>query len=48
VPVLAPNGRAVATINLSGSAPRISALEMQTRFLPHLRNAAAELAVFLR
>jgi len=48
VPVFAPNGRAVATINLSGNAPRISALEMQTRFLPHLRNAANELAVFLR
>ncbi|HTH52591.1 MAG TPA: IclR family transcriptional regulator C-terminal domain-containing protein [Edaphobacter sp.] len=48
VPVFAPNGRAVATINLSGSAPRLSTLEMQTRFLPHLRNAASELAVFLR
>ena len=48
VPVLAPNGRAVATINLSGSAPRLSTLEMQTRFLPHLRTAANELAVFLR
>jgi IclR family transcriptional regulator, pca regulon regulatory protein len=48
VPVFAPNGRAVATINLSGNAPRISTLEMQTRFLPHLRNAANELAVFLR
>ncbi|QNI38131.1 IclR family transcriptional regulator domain-containing protein [Edaphobacter albus] len=48
VPVFAPNGRAVATINLSGSAPRLSTLEMQTRFLPHLRNAANELAVFLR
>lgn len=48
VPVLAPNGRAVATLNLSGSAPRLSTLEMQTRFLPHLRNAASELAVFLR
>ena len=48
VPVLAPNGRAVATINLSGNAPRLSTLEMQTRFLPHLRNAANELAVFLR
>jgi IclR family pca regulon transcriptional regulator len=48
VPVFAPNGRAVATINLSGNAPRISALEMQTRFLPHLRNAANELAVFIR
>lgn len=48
VPVFSPTGRAVATINLSGNAPRISALEMQTRFLPHLRNAANELAVFLR
>lgn len=48
VPVFAPSGRCVATINLSGNAPRISALEMQTRFLPHLRNAANELAVFLR
>ena len=48
VPVLAPNGRAVATLNLSGNAPRISTLEMQTRFLPHLRSAANELAVFLR
>lgn len=48
VPVLAPNGRAVATINLSGNAPRLSTLEMQTRFLPHLRSAANELAVFLR
>jgi IclR family pca regulon transcriptional regulator len=48
VPVFASNGRCVATINLSGNAPRISALDMQTRFLPHLRNAANELAVFLR
>ena len=48
VPVFSPNGRAVATLNLSGSAPRLSTLEMQTRFLSHLRNAASELAVFLR
>lgn len=48
VPVYSPTGRVVATINLSGSAPRISVYEMQTRFLPHLRNAAAELGVFLR
>jgi IclR family transcriptional regulator, pca regulon regulatory protein len=48
VPVFAASGRAVATLNLSGNAPRISTLEMQTRFLPHLRNAANELAVFLR
>ncbi|HEY4381111.1 MAG TPA: IclR family transcriptional regulator C-terminal domain-containing protein [Acidobacteriaceae bacterium] len=48
VPVYSPSGRVVATINLSGSAPRISVYEMQTRFLPHLRNAATELGVFLR
>ena len=48
VPVFAASGRVVATLNLSGSAPRISVLEMQSRFLPHLRNAANEIAVFLR
>jgi IclR family pca regulon transcriptional regulator len=48
VPVYSPTGRVVATVNLSGSAPRISVYEMQSRFLPHLRNAAAELGVFLR
>ncbi len=47
VPVYAPTGRAVATVNLSGSAPRMSLYEMQTRFLPHLRNAATELGAFL-
>ena len=48
VPVYAPSGRVVATLNLSGSAPRLGILDLQTRFLPHLRNAAAELGVFLR
>src|ERR1700756_3805598 len=48
VPVQAPNGRVVACVNLSGHAPRMPMLEMQTRFLPHLRAAAAELSVFLR
>jgi IclR family pca regulon transcriptional regulator len=48
VPVYSPTGRVVATINLSGSAPRISIYEMQTRFLPHLRAAATELGAFLR
>jgi IclR family pca regulon transcriptional regulator len=48
VPVHAPTGRVVATLNLSGSAPRMPAYEMQSRFLPHLRNAAAELGAFLR
>ncbi len=48
VPVYSPTGRVVATLNLSGSAPRMPAYDMQTRFLPHLRNAAAELGAFLR
>jgi IclR family pca regulon transcriptional regulator len=38
----------VATINLSGNAQRMTAMDMQTSFLPHLRNAANELSVFLR
>ena len=48
VPVTAPNGRVVATVNLSGHAPRMPMLDMQTRFLQPLRAAAAELSVFLR
>ena len=48
VPVHTASGRVVATLNLSGSAPRLSVLEMQTRFLAPLRNAAGELANFLR
>jgi len=48
VPVYSPAGRVVATINLSGHAPRMPVFDMQTRFLPHLRNAAAELGAFLR
>lgn len=48
VPVFSPSGRAVATINLSGNAQRMSVMDMQTRYLPHLRNAASELSVFLR
>ncbi len=48
VPVFASSGRVVATLNLSGNAPRLSVLEMQSRFLPPLRAAAAELGLFLR
>ncbi|HEX4578119.1 MAG TPA: IclR family transcriptional regulator C-terminal domain-containing protein [Edaphobacter sp.] len=47
VPVHSSTGRVVATINLSGNAPRLSVLEMQSRFLAPLRNAANELSVFL-
>lgn len=49
VPVTSGSGgRALATLNLSGSAPRLSTVEMQTRFLPVLRAAANELSIFLR
>jgi IclR family transcriptional regulator, pca regulon regulatory protein len=48
VPVYAPSGRVVATLNLSGSAPRMPVYDMQTRYLPHLRNAANELGALLR
>ncbi len=48
VPVFAPSGRVVATVNLSGNAPRMPVYDMQTRFLPYLRNAATELSAFLR
>jgi IclR family pca regulon transcriptional regulator len=48
VPVYAPNGRVVATVNLSGNAPRMPVFDMQTNFLAPLRNAAAELGTFLR
>jgi IclR family pca regulon transcriptional regulator len=47
VPVYSSTGRVVATLNLSGNAPRLSVLEMQSRFLAPLRNAASELSVFL-
>jgi IclR family pca regulon transcriptional regulator len=48
VPVHAPNGRVVATVNLSGNAPRMPVFDMQTQFLNPLRNAASELSSFLR
>jgi IclR family pca regulon transcriptional regulator len=47
VPVYSSAGRVVATLNLSGNAPRLSVLEMQSRYLTPLRNAANELSVFL-
>ena len=42
------SGKVIATINLSGHAPRMPMMEMQVRFLPYLRQAANELSVFLR
>jgi IclR family transcriptional regulator, pca regulon regulatory protein len=47
VPVYSSSGRVVATVNLSGNAPRLSVLEMQSRYLTPLRNAANELSAFL-
>ena len=48
VPVYGPGGRVIATVNLSGNAPRMPVFDMQTTFLAPLRNAAAELSAFLR
>ena len=48
VPVYAPNGRVVATVNLSGNAPRMPVFDMQSHFLAPLRNAASELGAYLR
>ena len=48
VPVYAPSGRVVATVNLSGNAPRMPVFDMQSSFLAPLRNAAAEISAFLR
>ena len=48
VPVYSTSGKAIATINLSGHAPRMPLLEMQTKFLPYLRAAANELSGCLR
>ncbi len=47
VPIFSHSGRVVATLNLSGNAPRLSVLEMQSRFLTPLRIAANEMSAFL-
>ena len=48
VPVYGPAGRVVATVNLSGNAPRMPVFDMQSQFLAPLRTAAAELSASLR
>ena len=48
VPVYGPTGRVVATVNLSGNAPRMPVFDMQSQFLAPLRTAAAELSASLR
>jgi len=48
VPILSQSGRVVAAINVSAQAQRMPLPEMQTRFLPHLRQSANELSMFVR
>ncbi|WP_263408671.1 IclR family transcriptional regulator domain-containing protein [Terriglobus tenax] len=48
VPVFAPSGKVVATLNLSSHAPRMPLPDLQQRYLPHLRAASNELSMFLR
>ena len=47
VPVRNPAGRAVAAISVGAHVQRVSAQDMQTRFLPYLRAAARELCELL-
>lgn len=46
VPICNPVGRVVAGLNVGVHAQRVSIQELQTRFLDHLRAAAAELCMF--
>jgi IclR family transcriptional regulator, pca regulon regulatory protein len=48
VPITSTNDHAVAALNVGAHAQRVSIQQMQTRFLPHLRAAAQELATLLR
>jgi IclR family transcriptional regulator, pca regulon regulatory protein len=48
VPIQNPNGKIVAALNVGAHAQRVSIQEMQTKFLPRLRNAAQELSMLLR
>jgi IclR family pca regulon transcriptional regulator len=47
VPVRDPAGRVVAAISVGAHGQRVSAQDMQTRFLPYLRAAAQELSLLL-
>jgi IclR family pca regulon transcriptional regulator len=48
VPVHNTAGRVIAAINVGAQAARVSARDMEPRFLPHLRAAAGELSLLLR
>ncbi|GLU30885.1 IclR family transcriptional regulator domain-containing protein [Trinickia caryophylli] len=47
VPIEAPDGRVVAALNVGVQAARISVAEMESRFLPVLRDGARELGLLL-
>lgn len=48
VPIRNPQSKVVAALNVGVHAQRVSIQELQTKFLQHLRTAAAELCMFLR
>ncbi|HTI18284.1 MAG TPA: IclR family transcriptional regulator C-terminal domain-containing protein [Trinickia sp.] len=47
VPIESPDGRVVAALNIGAQAARVSVEEMESRFLPVLRDAARELGLLL-
>jgi IclR family pca regulon transcriptional regulator len=47
VPIFAPDGKVVAALNVGVQAARISVAEMESRFLPVLREGAHELGLLL-
>ncbi len=47
VPIAAPNGRVVAALNVGAQAARVSVSEMESRFLPVLKDGARELGLLL-
>jgi len=47
VPILSQSGKIVAAINVGVQAARVSVAEMETRFLPVLREAAEELSLLV-
>jgi IclR family pca regulon transcriptional regulator len=47
VPIEAPDGRVVAALNVGVQAARVSVAEMESRFLPVLRDGARELGLLL-
>jgi len=48
IPLHNPTGKVVAALNVGAHAQRVSVQEVQSKFLPHLRNAAQELSMLMR